>query len=82
MLMATNLDRAVTHLDGLLPKLSQHLWIRGLVRSCDELKSLYIHYHGAYGHQTRQDSNSFWWAPAHKVTWPFNHVLFWGHVAT
>ena len=38
-------------------------------RSRDKLKTLYLHYQSAYGHQTWQDGNLPWWVPAHKVTW-------------
>ena len=43
------------------------LWSRVLARSRDKLKS-FFDYHCAYGHQTWQDVNLPWWAPAHKVT--------------
>ena len=43
------------------------LWSRGLVKSYGKLKSLYLQYGSAYGHQTWQDSNLPCWATAHKV---------------
>ena len=52
----------------------------GLGRSHDKLKTLYLHYHSAYGHQTLQDGNVPRWAPTHKVTWPFQQVVLWDHV--
>ena len=39
----------VTCFDGLLP---MTVLSRGLVRSRDKLKLLYLHYRSAYGHQT------------------------------
>ena len=50
------------------------LWSH-IVRSCDKLKSVYLHYHSAYGYQTWQDGNLPWWAPAHKVTWLFDRMV-------
>ena len=35
-------------------------------RLVDKLKT-YIYYQGAYGHQTRQDSNLPWWASSHNL---------------
>ena len=40
----------------------------------DILKILHFLYQSAYGHQTWKDGNLDWWAPAHKVKWPFDHV--------
>ena len=48
--------------------------------ACDKLKTLYLHYQSAYDHHTWQDSNLPWWAPAHKVTWPFDHVVLQDYV--
>ena len=56
------------------------IWSRGLARSREILKSLYIHYYSAYGYQTWQDGNLPWWAPAYKVTWPFDHMVLQDHV--
>ena len=58
------------------------LWSRGLVRWRDKLKSLYLHYHSAYGHHISQDGDLYWWTPAHKVTWPPGHVVLWDHMTT
>ena len=44
-------------------------------RSRDKLKTLCLHQHSAYGHQTRQDGNLAWWVPTHKVTLHFDHVV-------
>ena len=62
---------------GSCPWIHMTFWSRGLVRSRDKLKPLYLHYHSTYGHQTWQDGNLPWWAPAYKVTWFFDHVVFW-----
>ena len=35
------------------------------------IKPLYLDYHNAYGHQTRQDVELPWATPNQKVTWPF-----------
>ena len=57
------------------------LWSRGFVRSRDKLKSSYLHYHSAHGHQTWQDDDLPWWAPAYKVaSWPFDYVVLQDHV--
>ena len=58
------------------------LWLRGLIRSCDKLKSLYFYYHSAYGHQIWQDGNLRWWASENKVIWPFDQVVLRDQVAT
>ena len=55
------------------------LWVtlqqRDLARSCDKLKSLYIHYHNAYDYQTWQDGYIHCRASLHKVTRHFDHVV-------
>ena len=79
--MATELGRMVTYLDGLLPIKTHYRLITWSWRPCDKLK-LYLHYHSAYDHQTGQDGNLPWWAPAHKVTRPFNQVVLLDHVKT
>ena len=35
----------------------------------------------AYSHQTLQDGNLPWWAPANKVTWPYDNVILQDHMA-
>ena len=45
ILITTKLGRVVTYLEGFLPIKS-----RGLTRSHDRLKPLYLHYHNAYAH--------------------------------
>ena len=57
------------------------LWSSGLVRSHDKLKSKYLHYHGAYGHQKLQAGDLPWEAFTHNVTPPFSHMVLWDHVA-
>ena len=44
------------------------------------LKTLYLLYHNAYGHQTCQDGDLPREAPAHKITRTFGHVILGGHV--
>ena len=53
---------------------------RDLVRSCDKLKILYVHYQNAYGHETWQDGYLLWGAPEHNDTGPLDHVAFQNHV--
>ena len=48
---------------------------RGLARSPDKLKALYLYYHYVYGHQSCQDGNLPRGTPTHKVTWLFEHVV-------
>ena len=48
----------------------------------NKLNSLYLQYHSAYGHQTWQEGNLRKWAPAHKVTWLFDHGVLWNQVTT
>ena len=49
------------------------------------LKTLYLRYHNACGHQTRQNGSLQWEASAHKITWPSkqmvlrDHVTNWNH---
>ena len=57
------------------PSCYSTLWSCGLVRSRDKLKTLYLHYHNAYGHKTRQDDVLPWVTSTHEVTWPYNHVV-------
>ena len=53
--MATKIGRLVSYHDWLLPIMLLHLWLRGIPRSRDKLKSLYIHYNNTYAHNTWQD---------------------------
>ena len=55
--MATKLGRMAPYLMDSCPLSHTTLWSHGLVRSHDQRKSLYLHYHSAYGHQTWQDGN-------------------------
>ena len=41
----------------------------------DKLKSLYLHYHTAYSHQTWQDDNLPGWTFAHRAKLPLDHVV-------
>ena len=57
-----------------LPLKSMTLWTRCLVTSRDKLKT-YLHYRSACDHHSWQDVNLSSGTPAHKVTWPFDHVV-------
>ena len=50
---------------------SESIWSLPL----QQLKTLYLHYHNAYGHQIWQGGDLPWGAPIHKITWPFDHVI-------
>ena len=39
------------------------------------LKSVYLHYHSAYGHQTWKAGGLLWGASTHNVTLPFGQVV-------
>ena len=72
------------------------LWSRGLLKSRDKLKALYLHHHSAYSHQTWQGGGLHWGAPTYKISllfcsftwqiknirviWSFCHVILWDHV--
>ena len=79
MPVATKPGMMVTYLKWVLPRKSHDPWPRGLARSLDKLKPLYLHYHSVYGHQTWQDGDPGE-AAAHKVVWPFDHVVLQNHV--
>ena len=57
--------------DGNLPwwALNMALWLHGVVRSRDNLKS-YLHYHSACDHNTRQDGDLPWGVSTHNFTRP------------
>ena len=55
------------------------LWSRGLIRSCDKLKSLYLHFLSVFGHKIGDNGNLPWWAPVYKIIWCFDHVVFSDH---
>ena len=52
------------------------LWLRGLVRSHDKLKTLYHHYHNVWRHQIQHCDDLEWQASIHKVTWKIKQVDF------
>ena len=56
------------------------LWSCGLVRSRNNLKSLYHYSHSAFGHQTWQAGDLQWGDSNHNVTPPFSHVVSRDHV--
>ena len=52
--------------------------------SLQQLKTLYLHYHIAYGYCICQSGDLTWGAPTHKFTWPFtslDYVVFQNHLA-
>ena len=65
---------------GFYPWSHKTVLSRGVVRSRDKLKPLYLHYHSAHGHQTWQDDSLPRWAPTYQVTSTFNHVVLRDHV--
>ena len=44
------------------------------------LKTSYLHFHKTYHHQNRQGGVLPWEVLIHKITWPFDYVVFQGHV--
>ena len=49
-----------------------------LIKCCrDKCKTLYLHFHNIYGHQTWQRGNLWWRDPNFKVMWPFDYVVTW-----
>ena len=57
--MATKLGKVITYHEGLQP-IKAYDSLRGLFQSHDKIKTLYLHYQSAYGHQTRKDGNLPW----------------------
>ena len=56
------------------------LWWRGLLRSCGKLKSLYLHYHSADGHQIGQAGDFLWGFSTHDATPAFRDGILRDHV--
>ena len=46
----------------------------------DKLKRSNLYYQSGYDNQIWQDGNLPKWAPTHKVTWPFDHVVLPDHM--
>ena len=61
---------------GSCPKSHMKLWSHSLASIRDKLKSLHIHYHGAYGHKTWEDDDLLWGTSIHDFTWCFDHAAF------
>ena len=55
------------------------LWSCGIARSHDKLKSLYLHYHSGYSHQTWQISDLSWGTSNNKVNY-FDQIVLQSHV--
>ena len=62
------------------PKLAGCCLTHTFLKSRDKLKTFYLCYQSAYGHQTWQNCNLWWWAPIHKVTWHFEYVILKNYV--
>ena len=45
--------------------------------SCDKCKTLCLHFHNIYGHQTWQSGNLPLEDLTHQVMWPFDYVVMW-----
>ena len=78
--MVTKLGRMRTYLEGLTTKKYKMLWSRGLAKSRDNWKSLYLYLKSTYGYQTWQDGDILWETPNHKVILRFNQVILQGHL--
>ena len=79
VLIATKLDRMVTKLEGFLPTSFGPL-ITWSWEIAWQTKTIYLHYHNAYGQKAWQDGVLPWATSTHKVTWPYNHVVLQDHV--
>ena len=55
------------------------LWLSGLVRSPDKLKS-FLYYHSAYDHQNWQGGDIKWGGPTYNVTCSVNPVVLRSHM--
>ena len=74
MLMATKLDRRVINHEGLLHiKLHDTLIMWSCKKTWQTKNISFLPWHLC--HQSWQDGNSLWWAPAQKITWLFDHVV-------
>ena len=62
------------------PKNHMAVLLRGLARSRNILKTLYLHYYSAYGHQYWYGGDLSWGYPNREVEWRFGHVVWQGHV--
>ena len=78
--LTSKLGRMVNYLDWNLPESHMTLWWRGLAKSRDKLKPLYLHNHSVYDHQTCKDGDLPWGAPSDKVTRPFGYVVMQNHM--
>ena len=56
------------------------LSLRHVARLRDDLKTLYLHYHNDYGHQTCQGDKILRGAATLKLTWLLAEVVLWGHM--
>ena len=70
--MTSKHGRVMTHGNGLLHIDSQ--------KSSDKLKTLYLHHDNVDDHKTYQCSDITQGAPTHRLAWPHNEAVMWGHV--
>ena len=71
--------------------ITQSLWLRNLHKGAPinivtwpfkhavTSKTLYFHYHNAYGHKTYQGNDIGQGAHTHKFAWALNEVVLWHH---
>ena len=78
--LVTKLGRIVTYLDRFLLIKSQNPLIKWSCEIMRQLKTLYLHYDSACGHQTWRANNLSWEASTHNVTLQFGHVVLRDHV--
>ena len=48
--------------------------------SRDKLKTLYLQYHNAYGHNTYQGDDIPQGTSINKFSWTLNGIVMWGHI--
>ena len=73
--MAIKHGSIVTYLDGLQP-INSHNPLKCVhERSHEKLKTLYLHHHNAYGHNTYQRSDITQGVPTHKFACCLNEVV-------
>ena len=58
-------------------KIDMALESRGLARSHDKLKPLYLQYHRFWRNKPWQTGDLPWGAPTYKVTWFLSHIVSW-----
>ena len=79
--MVNRHGEAITYHDGLPPINSYIPLSKRSPKVTWHIKTLYLHYHNVYGHQTCQSGNTTWGAFTYKVIWPLYEVVLWDHVS-